>query len=200
MSRTASSISLTILGVVAVALVFWHLNPFRAPTPVAERIVTTDTKTKATPVILPEDFEWGDLTRDQADSWKESLGDEKLPHDYFTTTVLRPGESFIADMHEARPGEFVFTKLTPTVRKNAQGGHVIDVRLECQAVTFDGSSTKVFAQFDQQQSISDGGGNTITQMTKDGTYILTMGAQVTTEGKVKLHVSNSFNAQFIPPP
>lgn len=199
MSRTASSTSLAILGVVVI-FVFWHLNPFHSPAPVAERKTASDARSKASPVMLPEDFEWGDLTRAQADGWKESLGDEKLPHDYFTTIVLQSGESFIADMYEARPGEFVLTKLTPIVRKNAQGGHVIDVRLDCQAVTFDGSSTKVFAQFDQMRSISDGGGSTIAQMTKDGTYILTMGAQVTTEGKIRLQVSNRFNTRFIPPP
>lgn len=200
MSRTTSRTLLAISGVAVVGLFFWHLNPFRSPALVAERKTTSDTKPKDNPIILQEDFEWSNLTRGQAGDWTRSLGSKKSPHDYFAKTVLQPGESLIAAIYEARPGEFVFTKLTPTVRKNAQGGFIIDVRLDCQAITFDGSSTQIFAQFGETQSISDGGGNTIVQMTKEGTYILTMGAQVAPEGKIQLQVSNRFDTQFIPPP
>lgn len=191
MNRPASSSLFVFALLAATGFVFWCFNAFRSsPAPVKAKAATS---TRPRAVVLQKEQGWNEVTRDQAEGWKEALGNETAPHDFFTTSIVKSGESLIADMYESRPGEFVFTKLTPSVRTSAQGTRIIDVELDCEVVTFEGSSKKIFSRFGNMHSIGEGGGKSVGQMTKEGTYLLNIGAQITGDGDVQLQVNNVFS-------
>lgn len=194
-SRLAISLS---LGALLVLPGFWIWYSSSVQQPKMVQAVSKNTrivlpKQKRQPVVAPLDFDWAELSENDLNRFADYFGNAKSPPGFRVDRVVRSGEPIIMDVHEARPGEFVCTKITPTIKTLDNGTNGVEFKLDCMSLMFNGGQQRRFAKFADAHFVRDRHLKSIVETTIEGTFAIGLSGQIMGQGEdVRIRASSDY--------
>ncbi|MBE2283643.1 MAG: hypothetical protein IAE77_09335 [Prosthecobacter sp.] len=142
--------------------------------------------------MVPSDFDWDKLSKSDLHSLSDHFGAAKSPGG-FELTFVPTGETIIAEVYEAMPGEFVCTKLIPTIEKRGDGEEVVVFKVDCQALTLDGNVNTRFYGFENTREVEPGNSLSMVELASDGQYEMHFWVEPRSRDQLlKAHVKGRF--------
>jgi len=161
---------------------------------------------KTDPVTVPQNYSWKDAPEKELRNIVSNVADrnaavERKPFrnfkmDFFATS----GESIIADAYEGRPGEFVFCKMTPTIKTRDDGTSVVEVEVDSFTITVSGEQRELYSNYDKKHELEPGGTVSMTDQVDEGGFNLRMwGVQILGDGQsLRLSAAGEYKAGTAP--
>ncbi len=198
-SITVAAVLVVLLALLG-ALWWWWLAASSAEGPPSTRPVATSTKSPpAKPkVTLARDMNWSEATEEDLRDFTALFGSKTVPTSFQMEVQVESGETLLADAYEARPGEFVFTKLTPTRKQRPDGSWVIEVELSSFSISLAGEPRDVMNRTFDLQPL---GIYSNVALTEHGNYQVTSDAESGYEsGPIHLRVQGAYKKHARPLP
>lgn len=149
---------------------------------------------KKDPIVVPTDFDWGALSGADLAGLADHFGNSKSPNTFRVERVVRLGETLVMDVYEGRPGEFVCTKITPTIKTLEDGKAGVEFKVDCISVSLTGGQRTLFAKFSDTHFVADRCQKSIVEMTLEGQHVIGLFAKNITakNPSARIHVSGSY--------
>lgn len=90
-------------------------------------------------IVVPSDTNWDELTRDELQCLVTHFGNSKSRHSFEWNAEVTLGQTVITDAYEGNSGEFVMSRLTPTLNKDGVSNSPIMVRVCTQCIDVSGN-------------------------------------------------------------
>ncbi len=182
-------IALCVLG--AGALFWWQSAPKPAAKPAApSQKAPPKPVAKNGAVRIPSDKNWSEASEEELREFTALFGSRTMPTSLKMNVAVESGETLLTDAYEARPGEFVFSKLTPTRKQLPDGTSVIEMQLSCFSISLTGEPRDIMSRTWDLEPLNI---YTTGVFTDHGMYHVTASARSGyTEGPINLQVSGDF--------
>ena len=142
--------------------------------------------------MVPSDFDWDTLSENDLNLLSGHFGSTKSPSS-FELSFVPSGETIIADVYEGMQGEFICTKLIPTVKKLDDGTEVVVFKVHCQGITLAGDVNTRFSRFESTHELKPGNSKSIAEITDDGQYEMHFWVDLESRDQpLEAHVKSSF--------
>lgn len=172
-SRYSAVLVATLLLLILAGAWLWQFQVNARPASEANQTLKLPQRKKQA-VVVPRDFEWDSLSANDLNLLSGHFGASKSPNS-FDLSFIPSGETIIADVYEAMPGEFICTKLTPTVKRLDDGMEVAVVKVDCLSITLSGEVNTRFTRFKNTHELKPGNSKSIVEVTNDGQYEMDFG-------------------------
>ena len=185
--RTATVLTVIVLGLSTVGMIF--LRHPDEPTHVKKLSVNPPLRQRTATKVVDADLDVESLSQNEVRLLSGDLNEAKTPGRFEMTKTVRSGETFLGEVYEGTHGEFVYSKITPTVRKLADGTSVVDVKINSFAVSFLDGERKLFSNHKSDTfQVPEKSNVVIGQSVTDGSYIMGLGVEIKESGqKIKIH-------------
>lgn len=194
MSRKPT-VLLCVAMMLPILLMLWRNEPKPKPSP-QTKSAATPVPQKKPPLIVEPNFHWEDFSEADIDEFPSYFGHKKLPNSCEVDALVRPGQTIVADVYEARPGEFVVSKMTPTLITKGDGSTAVEVDVDTFGVNVLGSQSQIFAF---QKELRPKDVSATGNRTAEGFHTLTMSAELKGDPpKIRLKASGKYTP--VPPP
>jgi hypothetical protein len=200
-----SAVWLVTAALLVLAGVMWWSE---AP-PVLRRTATSAPKLKPAPLVtqkkgpvtVPGNYSWKDASEKELRGIVSEVKERNAVTGFKMESLVASGESIIANAYEGRPGEFVFNKLTPTVKTRDDGTNVVAVEVNSFSVTVSGEQRELYSNFDKSHELEPGNVYSMTDLVDDGGYSLSITiAQIVGNGQsVRLSASGEWKVNATEP-
>lgn len=176
------------------------VSPRPTPSPPKAKPAPLATQKKG-PVTVPGNYAWKEASEKELRGLVSEVAERKAVTGFKMDSLVASGESIIANAYEARPGEFVFNKLTPTVKTRDDGTNVVEVAVNCFSVTVSGEQRELYSNFDKSHELEPGNVYSMTDLVDEGGYSLSIwGAQIVGNGQsVRLSASGQWKENATEP-
>lgn len=111
-----------------------------------QRSVQQFPQNKKEALIVPSNLQWNKLAEDELRKFTANFEQDNSRHNFHWETKVAVGQSIVTQGYEGKPGEFVFTRLTPVIRNQKEG--------TTSPLEFD-LSTHTIDLFGQERKLSD---------------------------------------------
>ncbi len=82
---------------------------------------------------MKADLDWNCLSKTELDEFVSYFGANSNRKGFHSITKVESGESVLTEGYQGRVGEFVFSKITPTLKKGNDGTTMVEIRNESLA-------------------------------------------------------------------
>ncbi|WP_009963183.1 hypothetical protein [Verrucomicrobium spinosum] len=174
-------------------------GPIRKPSPPVSPALTTSVKPSSPGLrdgleSAGSGFDWSSLSDEELRAYSRTFRTEAAGRSYNMDRKVISGEPVVADVFEAAPGEFVFTRLTPTISSDAEGRPFVKVQVESFSV---GGPDGVRDRIVRAKDVYPSATQIIGVAYDSGTYSVAVGAEIRSEHEVQLRSSGSYQ-QAVP--
>lgn len=134
-------------------------------------------------------FDWSSLSDEELRAYSRTFRTEASGRSYSIDRTVISGQPVVADLFEAAPGEFVFTRLTPTISSDEEGRPFVKVLVESFGVGGpDGVRDRIVRATDVYPTATQ----VIGVAHDSGIYSVAVGAEIRSEHEVRLRSSGSY--------
>lgn len=158
MSRTSLHIILSITLLTVVGTTWWL---FEKRTD-AHGSTPSKPDTQKAAFVVKSDLDWSKLPESQLLEYKSHFKDTKPNEQHLWSAEVFPGESVVTSGYQVKPGQFVFSMITPQLRQDENGKNVIEVRNNIFMVSLSGeyeSAIDASMKVSSGNSLAWGGGS-----------------------------------------
>lgn len=134
-------------------------------------------------------FDWSSLSDEELRAYSRTFRTEAAGRSYNLDRKVMSGEPVMADLFEAAPGEYVFTRLTPTISSDAEGRPFVKVQVESFSV---GGPEGVRDRIVRTTDVYPTATRVIGVAHDSGIYSVAVGAEIRSEHEVQLRSSGSY--------
>lgn len=142
-------------------------------------------------VVMSQDLEWGGLSEEELHQFSDHFGNSRSPGGFKLKKVVKSGEVIVADVYEARKGEFVCSKITPTL-KQKDGQLVVEMNVELLTLTPSGEQQVVISA--NKKEMLPRGLYEIGNRTRDGMHTITLSASADGATGVKVEAEAKYKS------
>ncbi len=124
--------------------IMWRFNSTTS-LPVSHSSIELPVTNKKEALKVPSDLSWSSLSEKELREFSSYFGDVKSRTGTNIETVVSSGESILVNVYEGLPGEFVFSKVTPRVKKLSDGTNTIEVNVDSFSISVSGETKSLFS-------------------------------------------------------
>lgn len=187
-----TAIVITLLCLIQAGIWLWNSKTPATSMPQREAVKLPPQKKDV--VVVPQTFEWAGLSEEELQMLSGHFGGGKSPSDFAMKKVVVSGTTIITDVYEGRPGEFVCSKLTPTIKKLKDGTEAVEVHVDCTSFTVSGKQNVLFSRFGSTHQVKSGNSKSVAHLTPDGNYAMGFGVKIKGGDEVEIEASSQFHA------
>lgn len=192
MNRQVAWPLLCVLALISMVTI-WRWEPSVQAPPARKSVMVKLPKNKKEAVVVPSGLDWTTLSENDLNEFSAFFGNVKSPSNFRIDTVMVPGESVVAEVYEARPGEFVCSKLTPYLKTVADGTSVVEVELDSALISIVGEQRALFSHFSRTHELKPQGTKSITELTDDGAYDMSLSSKIEGGGRsIRIRASGEY--------
>lgn len=143
---------------------------------------------------VPADVLWSGPSLGELRELHDSFENFQAPHRSSLETLVQSGESIVTEPYEGKPGEYVFTQVTPVIKTRSDGTAFVEVKVNSFGVTVSGEQHRISSDILEMGS---GGGHSTWSLRTETTYKSHVSAVL--EGSppmVKLNVDGSYEKRM----
>ncbi|CAN5913864.1 hypothetical protein BH11VER1_BH11VER1_25560 [soil metagenome] len=131
-------VALILLGIM------WRINSTTS-LPASQLPIKLPVAQKKEGLRVSSDRSWNDLSEKELRELSSYFGDRNSHVGSNNETVVSSGESILLDVYEGFPGEFVFSKVTPRVKKFSDGTNTVEVNVDSFSVSISGDTKQLYS-------------------------------------------------------
>ncbi|MEY4484200.1 MAG: hypothetical protein RL693_1652 [Verrucomicrobiota bacterium] len=94
---------------------------------------------------VPADVVWSGPSLGELRVLHDSFENSKAPHSSSLETLVQPGESIVTEPYEGKPGEYVFSQLTPVIKTRSDDATIVEVKVNSFSVTVSGEQHPILS-------------------------------------------------------
>lgn len=166
-------------------------GPISKPSPPVSPALTTSVQPSSSGSLesAGAGFDWSSLSDEELRAYSRTFREEAAGRSYNMDRTVISGEPVVADLFEAAPGEFVFTRLTPTISRDAEGRPFVKVQVESFGV---GGAEGLRDRIVRATDVYPAATKVIGVAHDSGTYSVAVGAEIRSGHEVQLRSSGSY--------
>ncbi len=130
---------------ILLALISWQFREPKAPTPVKLDSKLTVTRKKEV-LKVPADLSWTSLSEKELREFTSYFENPKSPNSCSLEILVKSGETIVTEAYEGKPGEFVFSELTPVIKTRSDGTAVVEVNVNSFGLNVSGEQHSIVSQ------------------------------------------------------
>lgn len=139
---------------------------------------------------VPADLSWSSLSDKELREFTSHFENAKAPNSCSLETLVKPGETIVTEAYEGKPGEFVFSKLTPSIQTRSDGTNVVEVNVNSFGLNVSGEQHDIVSHV---LEVAPRSHHSIITRLNDATYDIDVSAVV--EGNppmIKMKVNGEY--------
>ncbi len=152
----------------------WSSKNESLPPAKAKQLATKPLKSKNA-LLVKSDLDWEKLSELELRKFATHFENEKSPNGFQLKTIVKPGEAFVTEGYEGRPGEFVFSQLIPIIKEDKNGIDVVEIQVESFTSSISGVKKGIATQKLEMPAF---GRHALISLTHDAKYRIVLSTKL----------------------